>query len=109
MKHLASVMLVNVVICRALAQGFATGMAISEQHVLTAYDVVDNQRAVQLKFGEGDWQSAEYVDGNSDEGWCLLRLSEKAPAFVTVEDKKKVEAGDEVYVFGAENDVAGIS
>lgn len=94
MKHLASVMLVNVVICRALAQGFATGMAISEQHVLTAYDVVGNQRGVQLKFGEEAWQTAEYVDGDSDEGWCLLRLSGKAPAFVTVESKKKAEAGE---------------
>ena len=92
---------------RALAQQITTGIAISEQHVLTAYDVVGNQRTVQLKFGEEDWQIAEYVDGDSNEGWCLLCLSRKAPAFVTVEDKKEVKAGDEVYVFGAENDVDG--
>ena len=75
--------------------------------MLTAYDVVGNQRTVQLKFGEEDWQTAEYVDGNSDEGWCLLHLSGKAPAFVTLEGEKETEAGDEVYVFGAESDAYG--
>ena len=104
MKHLVSAMIVSAVMCRAFAQGIATGTAISEQHVLTAYDVMGNQRAVQLKFGEEDWQIAEYIDGDSDEGWCLLRLSGRAPAFVTVEGEKEAEAGDEVYVFGAEND-----
>lgn len=104
MKHLVSAMFVSTVMCRAFAQGIATGTAISEQHVLTAYDVVGNQRAVQLKFGKEDWQIAEYIDGDSDEGWCLLRLSGRAPALVTVEGEKDAEAGDEVYVFGAEND-----
>ena len=98
MKHLVSAMFVSTVMCRAFAQGIATGTAISEQHVLTAYDVVGNQRAVKLKFGKEDWQIAEYVDGDSDEGWCLLRLSGRAPAFVTVESEKEAEAGDEVYV-----------
>lgn len=107
MQRLVSTMFVSVVMCRSLAQGLATGMAISEEHVLTAYDVVGNQRAVQLKFGDEDWQTADYLDGNSNEGWCLLRLERKAPSFVAVENTKEAESGDEVYVFAAENDANG--
>ena len=38
MKYLVSAMFVSAVMCRAFAYEIATGTAISEQHVLTAYD-----------------------------------------------------------------------
>ena len=38
MKYLVSAMFVSAVMCRAFAYEIATGTAISEQHVLTAYE-----------------------------------------------------------------------
>lgn len=88
---------------QSFAQGLASGFAISEKYVLTAYTVVGNERSVQLRFSDGDWMAGEYAEGNADEGWCLLKISRSAPAFVTVESKNDTGAGDKVYVFGVDD------
>lgn len=100
---MSAAVLASTAIWQISAQGLATGFAISEKYVLTAYDVVGNERSVQLRFGDDDWMRADYLDSNPDEGWCLLQLHGRAPSYVIVEDEKQSESGDEVYVFGAEN------
>ncbi len=90
------------VVLDGVSQVLTVGVAISERFVITSYDAIQNERFVQLKFGDNEWRSAEYFDGSVDQGWCILRLSEDAPAFVSVGEMSGVEYRDEVYMFCVE-------
>jgi len=97
--------LLDVAVSFAAACG--TGFAISKDHVLTAYHVVEAGKDIQVRFGEMPWMNASIADGNKEDDWCVLKIKDLAPAVVPV-DFDSPEQGDKVYTFGyPEPDVMG--
>lgn len=79
-----------------------TGFAIAPRYVMTAYHVIDEGKDIAVRFGEGErpWVNAEYVDGNAEDDWCVLKISSDAPCVARLNVDRHPAQGDDVYTYG---------
>lgn len=84
------------------AASTGTGFAIAPRYVMTAYHVIDGGQNLSVRFGEGEqpWINAEYVDGNVEDDWCILKIDRDAPCVARLNLEKLPTQGDDVYTYG---------
>ena len=84
------------------AASTGTGFAIAPRYVMTAYHVIDGGRNLSVRFGEGEqpWINAEYVDGNVEDDWCVLKIDRDAPCVARLNLERLPTQGDDVYTYG---------
>ena len=84
---------------RAVEDATGSGCAISENHVLTAYHVVDDAEKIVVSFGTSIAMKASVIKKNIIDDWAVLKLDGKAPACVVCANKG-ITLGDKIYTLG---------
>jgi S1-C subfamily serine protease len=79
---------------------YGAGVAISEQHVLTCFHVVEKMKRVRVSSADGSVSDAQVVAEDRELDLAMLKLSTPRPTHAKLASVSELEMGDPVFAMG---------